>query len=251
MACPDQALDVLNFMVVGNHHSGYGMMQASLAAHPKIVCHGDVLHDDDEVRKREHEDYFGPCETVIDHFLPTHISAEQYLNNKIFDRNLRGEIGVGVKVCYQHLLRYDLFDFARQKSRQGDFCLVHIVRNPVACLVAWKRRNVATNGFVPESVYLDPEETTEFVRNHVAANLKIDQACRDRLVIQYHELLLNFRAVLVQACKFLDIEFSPACIPNQKQVRRRDVKARVANWEQLRESVPADVKAFFDSPTLY
>ena len=72
----------LNFMVAGNVHSGYGLLQASLAAHPSIICHGDVLHEDDKVRKREHESYFGPCGKVADHFVPTHLSLEQYLNNK-------------------------------------------------------------------------------------------------------------------------------------------------------------------------
>lgn len=245
----------LNFMVAGNVHSGYGLLQAALAAHPSIVCHGDVLHEDDKIRKREHEAYFGPCGKVADHFVPTHLSLEQYLNNKIFDNTLHNEKAVGVKIGYKNMLQYDLWEYIDQKYRCGDFCILHVMRNPVACFASWKQRQgldgLASQLATTKPIYLDPAELTAFVRDHVSAMMKINRLCPDRVVVPYHELLLNFRNVLERIFTFLEIPFSPACIPNRQKVWRKDVKARIANWIQVRENVPPDVLAFVDCPSLF
>ena len=72
----------LNFMVIGHTCSGYGLVQSALNAHSRIVCHGDLLHDNVKIRKCEHEKYFGDSGKLPDWFINTHISVEQYLNNK-------------------------------------------------------------------------------------------------------------------------------------------------------------------------
>lgn len=245
----------LNFMVAGNHHSGYGLLQSSLAAHPAIICHGDVLHRDDGIRRQAHESYFGPSGKVADHFVPTHLSLEQYLNNKIFDNTLHDEKAVGVKVDYHSMLQYDLWEYLDQKSRCGDFCILHVLRNPVACYVSMKQRaghgGLTAQLAVNNPIYLEPESLVTFVREHVAAMLKVNRLCPDRAVIPYHELLLDFRGVLEKVFKFLELDFSPACLPNQKRVYRKDVKARVANWLQVQEAVPPDVREFMNCPSLF
>jgi hypothetical protein len=57
--------DTMNFVVAGNYHSGYGLLQAALSAHPSVVCHGDVLHTEDKIRQIEHESYFGDSGTRV------------------------------------------------------------------------------------------------------------------------------------------------------------------------------------------
>jgi hypothetical protein len=247
--------DKLNFIVAGNHHSGYGLLQAALSAHPLIICHGDVLHTDDRVRRQFHEEYFGQAGKVADHFVPTSISLEQYLSNKIFDNTLHDERAVGVKVDYRSMLHYDLWEYLDHKSRAGDFCILHVVRNPVACYVSMRQRAVQ-NGQIAQSmtfrpVYIEPESLITFVREHEAARCKIDRLCTDRAVIPYHELILDFRRVLERVFDFLELKFSPACLPNQKRVHRKEIKTRVANWTQLKHTVPADVKEFMTCPSLF
>lgn len=249
--------EILNFMVIGNRHSGYGLLQSSLAAHPDIVCHGDLLHEEDKVRKIEHSMYFGTADKVIDHFDPTHLSVEQYFNNKIFDNILHGEKAVGVKVNYEHLRHYDLWDYTDQRCRRGDFCLVHVVRNPIACYVAWKQQQNreinlgSSSSDRSPSLCIDPLELTQFVRDHAAAVSKVNRLCPDRAVISYHELLLDFRGVLENLLQFLELKFSSACLPNQKRVQRRDVRSRVMNWPELRNEVPRDVLEYMDSTNLF
>ena len=80
--------ETLNFVIVGNQYSGHYLLQSSLAAHPEIVCHGDLLNKKESIRKTEHENYFGCSDKVPDWFQPHLLSAEQYLNNKIFDNSL-------------------------------------------------------------------------------------------------------------------------------------------------------------------
>lgn len=247
--------DTMNFVVAGNYHSGYGLLQAALSAHPSVVCHGDVLHTEDKIRRIEHESYFGDSGRVPDWYVPTHLSAEQYLNNKIFDNTLHEERAVGVKINYCNFVQHDLWDYVDQKCRQGDFYLVHVVRNPIACYVAWKQAQ-GNNGLLgpavrSHTVFVEPQELTQFVREHEAVKLKIDRLCSSRAVILYHEMLLDFRGTLEKLLPWMELPFSSACVINQARVKRRDIRSRVSNWSQLKTALPRDVLAYLEDPTLF
>lgn len=247
--------ETLNFMVAGNAECGHDLLQASLSAHPEIICHGDVLHKAEALRKTEHEEYFGASGRVPDWYVPSYLSMEQYLTNKIFDNTLYEEQAVGVKVEYQHFIDQDLWDYTIRKCRQGDFCLVHVQRNPVACFVDYMRSGAWPHNLGPlrvsqNSVRVDPELLTTFVRNHLSTALKVDGLCEDRVVVNYHELILDFRGTIEKLFKYLDIPYSSACTPNLKVIRRRDVRSAVSNWEQLQRELPSDVREHLESPTL-
>ena len=111
----------LNFVLVGNYFAGHEILQSSLSKHPSIVCHGDVLNSDDDVRKQVHESYFGDSRHVPDWYRPDVLSAEQYLNNKIFDNQLYGEQAIGVQLHYQDIAANDMWDYLQSKCREGDF----------------------------------------------------------------------------------------------------------------------------------
>jgi hypothetical protein len=250
--------ETLNFMVVGNCHSGHDLLQACLSAHPTMVCHGDVLHPDEALRKEEHEAYFGDSGKVSDWYQPKDLSVEQYLNNKIFDNMLFDEKAVGVRLSYDNFLKADLWDYAEQKCRQGDFCILHVARNPVACFVDYmaenRRKGLLDFPVTPSfghSVSLEPEELTHFVRDHLATELKVNRLCGDRAVIPYHELLLDSKGTLQQIFKFLDLPYSPACVPNRKKIHTRDMKSRISNWHHLKAELPIDVRDVLESPTLF
>lgn len=247
--------ETLNFMVVGERKCGHGLLQSALSAHPEMVCHGDVLHSEADTRKREHEEYFGDSGRVPDWYIPTYLSMEQYLNNKIFDNTLHGERAVGVKVGYQQFVEQDLWDYTTAKCRQGDFCLVHVQRNPVACFVDLLRSGEGPEGsdFLrasQHSVTVEVDALVSFVRGHMGTALKVDRLCDDRAVIPYHELLLDFRGMLLRLFSYLDIRYSSACIPNLRQVQQRDIRSTVSNWEALLRDVPSDVREQMEDPTL-
>jgi hypothetical protein len=244
--------DTLNFMLIGNHFSGYGLLQSCLAAHPQMVCHGELFNSSEAVRKREHEKYFGATrEKCTDFFVPKAISAEQYLNCKIFDNTLRGEKAVGVKVGYEIIQYFDLWDYIDQKCRQGDFCVLHVKRNPVACFVAKQQRHEAKALKIVSTVVVDQRKLTDFCRNQLSVESKIDKLCPDRASLCYYELLLGFRAVLTKLCAFLELDFFEGCVPVQLQVKRQSVQSRVSNWTELRKKVPSDILELMDDPCLY
>ena len=250
--------ETLNFMVVGNYHSGHDLLQACLSAHPSMICHGDVLHPDEAIRKEEHEEYFGDSGKVPDWYQPRDLSVEQYLNNKIFDNTLYDEKAVGVRLSYTNFIESDLWDYADQKCRRGDFCLLHVVRNPVACFVDFmsqqQRKGLLDFPVGPsfgQSVSLELLELTNFVRNHLATEIKVNRLCSDRAVIPYHELLLDFKSTLQQIFKFLELPYSPACVPNKKKIQTKDMRSRISNWQQLKAELPLDVRDVLESPTLF
>lgn len=251
--------ETLNYMVVGNTYAGHELLQASLTVHPQMVCHGDLFHPDEEVRKQEHEDYFGDSGKVSDWYQPRLLSVEQYLNNKIFDNTLFGEKAVGVKLDYSNFVQSDLWDYADQRCRSGDFCLLHVTRNPIACfyehqgVVKRMKYGSSDDPFDRFSSlsYLEVNELVPFVRDQLANEIKVNRLCGDRAVIPYHELVLDFKGTLQKVCEFLGVQYSSACIPNRKRLKLHDIRSRIANWAQLQVELPSDVKDELHSPTLF
>ncbi len=253
--------ETLNFMVVGNNYSGYGLLQRSLEAHPHLVCHGDLFHANSHVRQGSHESYFGPSGKVPDWWVPTTLSVEQYLNNKIFDNTLHGERAVGVRTHYSLLDKYQLWDYVNNRCRHGDFCLIHVKRNPAAAYLDYQSNQRLSPlsglsgsrvvGDTTSKICLDESELVSFVRSHQAYELKTDRLCGDRLSINYYELLLDFRASLEIICKFLEVRFSSACIPNGRHISRKDTRSRISNWVQLKRSLPSDVLAVLTASDLF
>ena len=235
----------LNFMVVGPSCSGYGLLQSALNAHTQIVCHGDVLHPNSVIRKAEHEKYFGESGKIPDWFVQNHISVEQYLNNKIFDNTLNGEKAVGVKVNYQYFPDYDLWDYTNQKYRKGDFCLVHVTRNPVACYVALKKREKRAT-----TLFVDPAELTSFVRFQEAMQKKINTVSSDRIIIPFHEFVLGYKRVMTKLFDYLELSYE-SCIPEAPIVTKSDSLRGISNLKELRMLLPMDVKAYLDAPNLF
>lgn len=245
--------EILNFVLVGNAYSGHSVLQSSLNAHPEMVCHGELLSTSENKRKHEHEQYFGSSDKVLDWYQPHLISMEQYLNNKIFDNNLKGEKAIGVCLNYKTLYEGDLWDYLDQKCRLGDFCLIHVVRNPVACFLeqyskAKKLQSVGIGAF--RSYTVREDMLIKFVRSHVAAEMKVNQMFSDRAVIDYHELVLDFKGTLKNVFDFLDVPFSPACIPNRKNQNIRTIEETVSNYSVLKSELPLDVADFLESHSL-
>ena len=245
--------ETLNFVIVGNCSSGHSLLQSSLNAHPSMVCHKNLLSDDESKRQAEHEHYFGESCKVPDWYQPHVLSMEQYLNNKIFDNNLYGEKAIGVCIDYQTLYDGDLWDYLDQKSRLGDFCIIHVVRNPIACYIAQNAKNnqlssLRAGRFV--SYTLNDEKLVSFVRKHIAAEMKVNQLFSDKAVIDYHELLLDFRGTLENLFKFLGLDFSPACIPNRKKESIRNMGDSISNYSALKAELPLDVVDFLETYSL-
>jgi hypothetical protein len=245
----------LNFMIVGSPYAGCNWLQEALAAHPRIVCHGDILSPDESARKSSHEKYFGISGKTPDWFADGTISAEQYLNNKIFDNALHNENAIGVKAAYGHLKRFDLWDYVENRCRQGDFCLVHVVRNPIACFVAYKQQSnrlaelgVASHDLAVETT---PRELADFVRDQLADEIKVNRLSADRAVIPYHELILDFRSAVTHVFGYLNTEFHSVCLANRQRVRQLDARSLIVDLDQIVKKLPPDIVDQLKQPALF
>lgn len=254
----------LNFAVVGAVRAGTSIVQSAICNRRGAVCHADLFHPSIEVRKDAHEAYFGLAKDPKkspEWWLPDGaMSPLQYVNHRILDNPQQGEQAVGFRIHYPMIRQLELFELFDIRCREGDFCLVHVVRNPVACFVSLKQAERSNVWRVdvndppapsPGRISIEPGELTEYVREHMAMRQRISQCCQDQQIVQYADLLYDVQNTLRGVFRYLELEDQDEPpFPSCRRLRNRDFLSRINHFEQLRQVVPSDVRAFFDEETL-
>jgi hypothetical protein len=262
---PHRRQRTLNFVVVGEVRSGTAAVQSGVSNRPGAVCHADLFHAEATVRRRCHEAYFGACpepERLPEWFVEGLAVPAQYINHTVFDNPLRGERAVGLRLTYPAVRRWELYDFFESWCREGDFCVVHVTRNPVACLVSllqaqasgvWGRpRGEPQAAFAPAPISLDAARLTEFCRDYQSACGKVRAAAADRLEVPYQDLFLDYDGVLRRVFDFLELpDRFDRPVSDWRRLRNRSMTDRIANVAGLRREVPADVARFLDAEDLF
>lgn len=258
-----EAVSVLNFVVVGQVRSGSAVVQSALTNLTAVTCHNDLFHASPEVRRHVHEQYFGsaPSKDLPTWWMPDLVNPYQYLSRQVFDQNLQGEQAIGVRLTYDQVDRFQFYDLIRDRCMEGDFCLVHVRRNPVACFVSQKQAqesgcyavdlNHRGNVPVPPSVQVDPQELAQFVRKHEAVAGKVAAHCDDTLEITYRELSRNYSNTIKRTLDFIEQPTRIVPQPHYKRLPNSDLPKRIANFDELRQKVPADIREFLVPGTLY
>lgn len=269
----------LNTVITGQLCCGDRYLAAALCDHPKITCHSVLLDSDDSVRRYYHESYFGDTGTTPDWLVEGHISGEQYLTNKIFDNPLREEEVIGVSVLYPHLYARDLWDYFSNWCRVGDFCVINLKRNPIACfasLKVWERDGnslskpsvtkfnrgyteiVGHPSTLPVEfprratpVHANLEELYAFVRMHMAADRKVADMCEDRLELTYEELVTNFIEVCPAVFSFLDRKPLPIRTIRKwsssfSKLGRTPIHRMLSNWNAVCREAPSDIQVWLN-----
>jgi hypothetical protein len=204
-----------------------------------------------------HEAYFGPNPDphIPDHCHPGRVSPEQYLTTRIFDNALHGEQAVGVKILYDDILRHQLWEYLQGWCRVGDFCMIHIRRNPVACYVSFKQAQESglweqsindTSMRRPSPVKGDVQELAAFVRHHAMCEVRVENTCDDRLEVTYRELFLDYHNVMAGIFDFLSLPPFPEAMPSTRRLKNRDIRSRLSNFDEMRANAPHDVRDYFD-----
>ncbi len=254
---------VLNFVVVGQVRSGAALIQSALDKLSEVTCHDDLFHADAKIRQRVHERYFGPAPSpaLPTWFVPPEMNPYQYLSRQIFDQNVNAESAIGVRLTYDQVQQHQFYDLLHDRCHEGDFCLIHVRRNPVAAYVS-QQQAVANRLFAldvndrtvhtpPQPIAIDPKELTAFVRNHESVAGKIQAACDDTLDITYRELCRNFGNTMKKVLDFLELPPSLPVMASYRRLPNNDMPKRIANFDELRQKVPADVREFLTPGTLY
>lgn len=252
------------FLVTGQERCGASVVQTALAAHPYAYCHGELLHPSDRERRRAHEAYFGPeadpaslpdyCAQVQ----PDRARAnpERYLHGRVFPSALCGERALGVKLPYPHIRRSDLWEYLEEAAREG-LAAVHVARNPLACFVSARQaeqtRVLGWRAGEPEprrrpvAVHLDVDEFVAYARLHEADARRVDRLCPDAVRVRYADLVQRPDAALARVFAFLELPACRAARPAYRRLPNRDLRRRVANFEQARARVPAGMRHYFEA----
>jgi hypothetical protein len=257
---------ILNFVVAGGFRSGASVVQSSLNQMNGVVCHADLLfcdygdHDEqDAVRREAHEAYFGPCRAPsrLPEWFTRDGNPYRYLTDVVFDKPKRNESRIGVLLNYDLIGKWELYDLLEERWREGDFCVVNVVRNPIACLVSAKQarksgvwRESASSpvqgGGSPLPVGLDPEEVVACVRRHISVQGKIRASCKDALEVQYKDLVFKFDSVMSDVFEFLEIPQQKIPRPASRRMRNRSMEERIANYPALMRELPSEARRFLE-----
>lgn len=249
---------VLNFVLIGESRSGLSVLQSSIDNHPDAVCHSALLHSDDKVRRSCHEGYFGPSldpEKNPDWFVIGTTNPWRYLTTQVWDRPLHGETTVGLRVDYSQLSSLELYDLFSMRCREGDFCVIHLLRNPVACLtsklqadrskVAARWSGSKETPSCPPPIVLTSGKVVDFVRAHMSVRGKIAALCEDRMELHYRDLFFDYERTMASVFEFLSLPPAQPR-PSYLRLRNRAFPGRISNLNSLRCELPSDVRAVMD-----
>jgi LPS sulfotransferase NodH len=253
-----------NFLVVGQVRSGSAALCSSLSGLPGTYVHVGLLDRDEAVRRDAAQSYFGSDvgdEDETLHFRDGESNPYHYILAQVFDQPRRGESRIGLRLDYAFSGRYQIHDLIEEAYRRGDFCLVHVVRNPVACLVSLKQAEQTgtwgvsagrrDDGEIPRPVRLDREELVSFVRNHFAEQVRIRNACPDAVVVRYRDLCLDYAQQVRRVAAYVETSCKRVAVPCVKRMRNRLIRDRVYNFDDLLREVPSDVRACMSASDLY
>jgi len=257
-----EEFDGVNFVVIGSQRSGLSILQTSLSSHPSAVCHGELLHPSEADRIRLYHDYFGTSEdTELAWFVPVNGSAEQFLSGRVFDRALRGERAIGVTLSYREAVKYNLWEYLHDRCLDGDFCVLSVRRNPLACYVSEMQAKqtglrtcvVSDNVrlYAPSPVELNVRDLTAFCREQLACDARLSQLCSDRLEIEFIDLLVDYRRVISTTFEFLGLSPHPNARPGVRRLKNRSLADRIVNFDELRSAVPSDIRYLFEPDNLF
>lgn len=256
---------LLNFVVVGNVRSGTGVIASAISQRDDAVCHADLFHADVDVRRACHEGYFGKCKDPVrlpEWFVVGLTNPWQYIGREVFAAVRHGETAVGVRLLYPDVSQLELFTLFAEKYMEGDFCVLHVDRNPVACLISqkqaeksgvWRLPRGQEQKFSPLPVWLDADELTQFCRAHMALRQKIRAACPDAMDVNYRDLFFDFQMVMRKVWDFLELEDeddTPA-VSEYVRLKNRHMHDRVSNLAAVRAVVPSDIKQLIDADDLF
>lgn len=259
------ATQLLNFVLVGETRSGAGMLATGINTRPEANCHIGLFHDNAEVRRFHHERYFGPSDPdaiVRPWFVEGETNPWHYINNTVLDNPQGDETAIGFHMTYPVIRKWELFELFQHRCNEGDFCVIHVVRNPVACFVSLKQAQKTglwalredrkkPNLTVPSAIRLDENELTAFCRDHAAMRQRIRSTCNDVLEIPYTDVV-DVQATMRRVFHFLELDELPELVrPAIRRLPNRTIEQRIANFSELRCLVPSDVRREMDAEDLF
>lgn len=150
----------------------------------------------------------------------------------IFDRAPRGEKAIGVVVRYGAYVRNEFQTCFGELLDEGDFGIVHLVRNPVRAIMANH-----------DGYWLSPDEFYADIENRLVTRRKIRDAGRrggDYLEIRYSDLLCDPISLSNRLVRFLELDSSVRLRFDRRPQRMRPPKT-IINWREIVQKAPPHI----------
>lgn len=246
----DDVVPCLNFVIVGEQRSGASVLRNGLNDLAEVICHVGLLDESRSARLQAHQSYFDN-DVAFASQIDTD-SPYRYLNHQVFDNPQRGETRIGVHLPYERVRRWELDDLFHERYLEGDFCLLHVVRNPLACFVSqrqaeqsgiWEQPAAHSRRKIPQdAVQIEPAELIRFVRHNEAVRTRLRRAVPDLMEIDYEDLAYNYAATMRSVMEFLELEPRRQLRPSRsRRLHSESLRNRVRNWFVLERELPPDV----------
>jgi hypothetical protein len=253
----------MNFVLVGDCRSGVGLLADTINSLAGVVCHSGLVGERVDECQVAYERYFGPSDSQYDDpdwYCDGTTNHAYFLNAKIYDRPRHDETSIGVRLDYHTVRRLQMESYLRAKCAEGDFGVVHVTRNPVACFLSKKQAEVsnvsvlrpgASRPPVPEPVQFEANELTAFCRAHLTTRNRIATAVDDILEVSYADILANWALTIERVVDFIELPDLPHPVqPARRRLPNVTPLQRLLGLDRVRKELPSDVRALLDADDL-
>ncbi len=251
--------DGLRYVVVGDTRSGILAVADTINNHPQATCYIDLFSVNPSVRKAAHEGYFGA--SVLRQpewfcFGDELLEGGEYTNpvdyiSKILFREHQ-EKAVGLCITYSMIRRYELYELFADLTRLGDFCVIHVLRNPFECLVSGLQA-VQTGVWrsfdkrMPAALHMPVQPASSFVALHIEEHIntrnKLLRCLSDSVELRYDDLTSCFDFVGKRLFEFLELKPRQAVCRSQK-LNDEPLYRRVCNLIQVEQKLPKQYRGY-------
>ncbi len=252
----------LNFLLIGECRSAASAVVDLLNNHGAAVCHAGLFAPTALQRRQAHEGYFGPSPTRRPAWFCAgereleggrHSNPWEYLDG-VLATTREGERAVGLHLDYDTVARHQLYEFIAALTARGDFCVVHLVRNPVACLVSrqqaqdsnyWVSYRGESLRYTPLAVSLPADQVFDFAERSCVVRDKVAAAASDAVEVHYQDLVGHFDRVAGRLFQFLELPPArPVC--RTRRLVPLPLRRRLLNFEGLARKAPSSQRHWFD-----
>lgn len=255
------SMEGLRYLLVGDSRSGMLAVANVIDNHKQAACYIDLFSKEAQARKEAHETYFGKSRfgqpewfCLGDEVLEGghYSNPVEYLTHCLRD----GKPGVsGICVPYGVIRRYELYETITEFAHRGDFCLLHMVRNPLECLVSqlqaeqtgvWRRfGRLRDKNAVYMPVQPKPPQVEQFIDEHVITRDKLLRCTSDSAEIYYVDFVRAFGHVCRRLFEFLELPTrKPVC--RSRRLVTDPLRKRLSNMRFLEEKVSRTFRHYFE-----
>jgi hypothetical protein len=150
---------------------------------------------------------------------------------------------VGAGVYLDQLSTFDLWDCLTELTRSGDFCVIYVCRNPIACLASVQTHGQDSLAAASPLAKLSVSDVDSYCCQHEKWQRQLQQSCSDRLEIDYVDLVLRPGEVCQHLFEFLELSPRPDLKFRRTRRSAPDLPDRVINWKELKSSCAYYVRA--------